>query len=158
MAGDDRSRAKQSRAADDRSQEERPELGQWSPAAILELPPDIGGYRYRWVAEYVNGSHMGLNVQRALRERWVRVNYEELDDFYKAACDETRDDGYARAGGLIMMKMPLEYALQRQEYYLKQSQGAIMAANELQGVAGANSVTEDRSRGLTGREVAQALT
>lgn len=155
---DDRSRASQSRKADDRKHDARPEIEDWSPASMLELPPDTGDFRFRWIAESVNGKETPLNVQRALREKWERVRYDELDDFHKAACDEARDDGWARTGGLVMMKIPQHYAEQRRQYYRKRSKGAISAANELQGVAGKDSVEEDRSRGLTGREISAALT
>ena len=131
-------------------------MDRWSPANVLETPPATGEYRYRWVAEYVNGTHMPRNVQRALREGYERVRIDALPEDFLV--DEDRGDGYARTGGLILMRLPEHFAQQRQSHYLRKSQEALNGANELQGIAGRNAVAEDRgTRSLTGAEAGHAL-
>jgi hypothetical protein len=155
-----RTRSEHSRAKDDRAVEsERPPLDMWSPSTALETPPDAGGYRYRWVREMVNGTPDNRNVQGYIREKWERVRIADLDEYWQAGCEEDeRGDGYARTGGLILMKTPLEYVAQREAHYRARSQSAVGAANELQGLAARDSFEEDRSRGLTGRDISAAFT
>jgi hypothetical protein len=131
-------------------------MDRWSPANVLETPPNTNEYRYRWVAEYVNGAHIPRNVQMALREGYVRVGISELPEDFLV--DEDKGDGAARTGGLMLMRLPEAFAQQREQHYLKKSQSAVNGANELQGVAGNNSVTEDRgTRTLDGAAAGQAL-
>lgn len=152
----DRTRSADSRAKDGTANRERPPMDRWSPANVLETPPATGEYRYRWIAEYVNGTHTPRNVQMALREGYERVKIDALPEDFLV--DEDRGDGYARTGGLILMRLPEAFALQRQQHYLKRSNDAVNGANELQGVAGGNAVSEDRgTRSLSGAEAGQAL-
>ena len=155
---DDRSRtaAPKSRAKDDTKVMERPSMQQWAPSSVLEVPQSDGEYRFRWIAEYVNGQAMSRNVSSALREGYERVTTTELpEDFI---VDEDKGDGFARVGGLILMKLPEAFAKQREAHYLKRSAEAVHGANALQGIAGANAVHEDRgTRTLSGSEAGAAL-
>lgn len=131
-------------------------MDRWSPANVLETPSHTGEYRFRWIAEYVNGTHVPRNVQMALREGYERVRISELPEDFLV--DEDRGDGYARTGGLILMRLPEAFARQRQEHYLKKSKAAVAGANELQGIAGRDAVEEDRgTRTLDGAAAGQAL-
>lgn len=152
----DRTAAAKARGADDTKAMERPAMDHWSPSNTLELPPNTGEYRFRWIAEYVNGQHMSRTVSSALREGYERVMISELPETF--IVDEARDDGYARVGGLILMRLPEKFAQQRQEYYGKRSAESLEGANSLQGVAGKNAVFEDRgTRTLAGSEAGAAL-
>jgi hypothetical protein len=152
----DRTRSADSRAADSTANMERPSMDRWSPANVLETPDNTGEYRYRWIAEYVNGAHTPRNVQMALREGYQRVSIQDLPDDFLV--DEDKGDGWARTGGLILMRLPEAFAQQREQHYLKRSVDAVSGANELQGLAGRNAVEEDRgTRSLSGREAGAAL-
>lgn len=148
-----------SRPSDDRARSERPAMDQWSPATALETPPNSGGYRYRWIAEHVNGSQTSRNVQMALREGYVRVTIEQLNELPQTfIVDEDIGDGYARTGGLILMRLPEEFARQRQEHYMRRSQQSVASANEIQGVPQKETVYQDRgTRSLVGREAYAAV-
>ncbi len=131
-------------------------MDRWSPATVLETPPNTNEYRHRWVAEHVNGAPTPRNVQMALREGYQRVLITELPDGYLV--DEDKGDNYARTGGLILMKIPEDFARQREQHYLSKSRNALQGANALQGVAGANAVEEDRgTRTLDGADAGRAL-
>lgn len=154
----DRSRtsAAKSRAADSTAVRERPSMDHWSPSNVLEVPKSSGEYRFRWIAEYVNGQHMSRNVSSALREGYQRVNISELPEDF--VVDEDTGDGFARVGGLILMRLPEEFAKQREEYYSNRSAESVRGANVLQGVAGNAAVAEDRgTRTLSGAEAGAAL-
>jgi hypothetical protein len=153
----ERTAATKSRAADDTRTLERPKMDAWSPASALEMPTGGGDYRFRWIAEYVNGVHTPRNVQTAIREGYERVRITELpDDFI--VDEDVKGDGYARTGGLILMRLPETFALQRERYYSGRSKEALEGANVLQGIAGKNAVYEDRgTRTLSGADAGAAL-
>ena len=153
----ERTAAGKSRAVDNTKTMERPSMSQWSPAAALELPEATGDYRFRWIAEYVNGVHTPRNVQAAIREKYERVKISEIpEDFI--VDEDLRGDGIARTGGLILMRLPEEFALQRENYYSRRSREALAGANTIQGVAGNNAVYEDRgTKTLSGSDAGAAL-
>ncbi len=153
----ERSGAKRTRASDDTKTNQRPAMSQWSPASALAMPKINGDYRLRWITEYVNGVHTPRNVQTALREGYERVPVSDFTETF--ICDEDiHGDGFARTGGLILMKIPNEFAEQREAYYRSRSADALSGANTLQGVAGSNAVYEDRgTRSLSGSEAGAAL-
>jgi hypothetical protein len=153
----ERNSSAKGRAADDTKRMERPPLNAWSPANVLETPPNTGEFRYRWIAEHVNGLHTPRNVQMALREGYQRVNVTDLPEDFLVD-EDAKGDGYARTGGLILMRLPETVARQRQAYYAEKSLSAVNGANELQGMARENAVAEDRgTRTLDGADGARAL-
>jgi len=135
---------------------ERPSIeAEWSPATALETPPKKDGFTYRWIAEYVNGVHTPRNVQMAIREKYSRVRIEHLpDDFI--VDEDSRGDGNARTGGLLLMIIPDEVAAARKNFYRKRSREGAAAANTLQGIKTEDSVINDSSRRLTGTEIARS--
>ena len=158
---DDKSRATsaKTRASDETAKQATPQMDRWSPPSMLELPPDTGDYVFRWIRYEVNGHPDSRNVQMRLREGWQRVNISEVPETFLMAVDENAsNDNYCRTGGLILMRLPRKFAEQRQAYYRDRRKERAFAADMLQGVAGANSVQEDRgSRSLDGAEASRAL-
>lgn len=149
-------RSADGREQDSRIVDDRPPLDNWSPASVLETPPNHGEFAYRWISEFVNGVGSPQHVQSALREGYQRVTISELPESF--IVDEDRGDGYARVGGLILMRLPTRFARQRQAHYAKRSREAVSAVNALQGVAGKDAVYEDRgSRVLTGSDGIDAI-
>lgn len=151
--------ARRSRAADKTEAMARPPMDQWSPPNALETPKPTPDYVFRWVREFVNGQPDTRNVQMRLREGYQRVNIAELpEDFLGAVDEDIRGDGFARTGGLILMKFPQKFAEQRRAFYGKRAAEARFAADALQGVAGANAVQEDRgSRTLSGADAGRMM-
>lgn len=147
---------KRSRAYDETRVIETPSLDAYKPPNVLEVPQDPD-FHYRWIAEYVNGSQVPRNVQQRIREGYQRVMISDLPEDFIVDEDD-RGDGYARSSGLILMRLSKAAKAQRDAYYQRRSQDRLMAADELQGVAGANAVREDRgTRTLTGPEAGRAL-
>lgn len=145
-----------SRVLDDTSRRERPSMDYYAPPNQLRTPTD-GEYHFRWIAEYVNGQHIPRNVQMRLQEGYERVRMDELPEDF-VVDEDLKGDGYARTGGLILMRLPVSRKQQRDAYYRKRSQERANSVDELQGVAGRNAVREDRgTRSLTGAEAGRAI-
>jgi hypothetical protein len=145
-----------SRAKDDRLGDESAANYQYSPPQRLATPPPVGGFRYKWVVESINGQPTNKHVQAAVHERYERVRCAELPD--DVVVDEDRGDGFARTGGLILMRISDYAAEARRKYFEGLTQRNVNEANVLQGVAGNNAVYEDRgSQQLRGADARRAL-
>ena len=160
MPGGERSREQGNREGDERLFAALPEADEWSPTEILSLPPSDGAYRYRNIAEYVNGVYQDNNIARALAEGYRAVDRSEIPEHMGGG-----GSGPKRDGGLIAMKIPEGHCRQREAYYQNQSQSAVHAANVLQGVEGEGQgqralpvYQEDRSRSLAGADAQRFMT
>lgn len=152
-----RSSASLSREADESSRFEHPDLDHWAPPSQLSLPPNDHQFVYRWVSEYVNGQYMSNRLNAARREGYSFVKMDELPEGF-IVDEDTKGDGLARVGGLLMAKLPRRFAEQRKAYYSRRSAEMLAGADQLQGVAGANAVRENRgTRSLDGRAAGEAL-
>lgn len=153
-----RSQEGRGRAADETDRLERPDFDHWAPPEMLTTPPPDGTYVYRWIAEYVNGQFAANSLSSARRERYEFVRVDDLpEDFI--VDEDTKGDGLARVGGLILARLPVKFAEQRKAYYAKRSAEGLHAADERFGlVAGRDGVREDRgTRSLEGRAAGDAL-
>lgn len=145
-----------SRVMDDTKRLERQSMDYYAPPNQLRTPDDPE-YHFRWIAEHVNGQHMPRNVQMRLQEGYIRVRMDELPEDFMVD-EDVKGDGYARTGGLILMRLPVSRKLQRDAYYARKSRERANSVDELQGIAGRNAVREDRgTRSLTGAEAGRAL-
>lgn len=111
----------------------RPKQAKWTPATALQLPVD-DGFDYRWVREYTNGEMDTTRMSRMMREEWTVVPIDEMPPGFVVDPD-LHGDGYARHGGLILMRLPKEVAALRRAYYAKRRAAVTNGADELQGVA-----------------------
>ena len=106
---------KTSRANQTRSKSERPKV--WVPPSSLDAPPAPDGFRYRWIRAESVGFQDTKNVTSRLREGYELVRAEEIE---KASdypvIDDGRYKGVVGVGGLLLAKVPIEIAKQRQEY------------------------------------------
>ena len=107
-----------SRANDTRSKSERPKV--WVPPSSLDAPPAPDGFRYRWIRAEVVGYQDTKNITSRLREGYELVRAEEVEN----ASDypvlvEGKYKGVIGVGGLLLAKVPVEIAKQRQDYMTK---------------------------------------
>ena len=133
-----------------------PKIDRWSPANTLETLPD-GDFEYRWVAESVNGMPTPSNVQKRLQQGYERVMRHEVDTI---AMNEDDGTGFAKRQGLILMKLPKNFAAQRDAYYADKSAERARTIHEMHGNAIPEEmrVHEDRgSRALKGADAGRAL-
>ena len=106
---------KTSRASQTRSKSERPKV--WVPPSSLDAPPAPDGFRYRWIRAESVGFQDTKNIASRLREGYELVRAEEVEiasDY--PVLDEGRYKGVIGVGGLLLAKVPIEIAKQRQEY------------------------------------------
>ena len=104
-----------SRANDTRSKSERPKV--WVPPSSLDAPPAPDGFRYRWIRAEIVGYQDTKNVTSRLREGYELVRAEEVENASDyPVLDEGKYKGVIGVGGLLLAKVPVEIAKQRQEY------------------------------------------
>ena len=122
---------KTSRASQTRSKSERPKV--WVPPSSLDAPPAPDGFRYRWIRAEVQGFQDTTNVTSRQREGYELVRAEEVENASDyPVIDEGRYKGVVGVGGLLLAKVPIEIAKQRQEYMTKRHEERSEAvANDL---------------------------
>ena len=104
-----------SRANQTRSKSERPKV--WVPPSSLDAPPAADGFRYRWIRAEVVGFQDTKNISGRLREGYELVRAEEVENASDyPVLEEGRYKGVIGVGGLLLAKVPVEIAKQRQEY------------------------------------------
>ena len=109
---------KTSRANQTRSKSERPKG--WVPPSSLDAPPAPDGFRYRWIRAEVQGFQDTTNVTSRQREGYELVRAEEVENASDyPVLEEGRYKGVIGVGGLLLAKVPVESAKQRQEYMTK---------------------------------------
>ena len=107
-----------SRASQDRSKNER--LKVWVPPSSLDAPPAPDGFRYRWIRAEVVGYQDTKNVTSRLREGYELVRAEEVENASDyPVVEDGKYKGVIGVGGLLLAKVPIEVARQRQEYMTK---------------------------------------
>ena len=107
-----------SRANQTRSKSERPKV--WVPPSSLDAPPAPDGFRYRWIRAEVVGYQDTKNVTSRLREGYELVRAEEVENASDyPVLDEGKYKGVIGGGGLLLAKVPVEIAKQRQDYMTK---------------------------------------
>ena len=104
-----------SRANQTRSKSERPKV--WVPPSSLDAPPAPDGFRYRWIRAEVIGFQDTKNISGRLREGYELVRAEEVENASDyPVLEEGRYKGVIGVGGLLLAKVPVEIAQQRQNY------------------------------------------
>ena len=104
-----------SRANDTRSKSERPKV--WVPPSSLDAPPAPDGFRYRWIRAESVGFQDTKNISSRQREGYELVRAEEVQNASDyPVVDEGRYKGVVGVGGLLLAKVPIEIAKQRQQY------------------------------------------
>ena len=104
-----------SRANQTRSKSERPKV--WVPPSSLDAPPAPDGFRYRWIRAEVIGFQDTKNITGRLREGYELVRAEEVENASDyPVLEDGKYKGVIGVGGLLLAKVPVEIAQQRQNY------------------------------------------
>ena len=112
---------KTSRANQTRSKSERPKV--WVPPSSLDAPPAPDGFRYRWIRAESVGFQDTKNIASRIREGYELVRAEEVENASDyPVLDEGRYKGVIGVGGLLLAKVPIEIAKQRQAYMTSRHQ------------------------------------
>ena len=109
---------KTSRANQTRSKSERPKV--WVPPSSLDAPPAPDGFRYRWIRAEVVGFQDTKTRTSRIREGYELVRAEEVENSSDyPVIEDGRYKGVIGVGGLLLAKVPVEIAEQRQAYMTK---------------------------------------
>ena len=110
---------KTSRANQTRSKSERPKV--WVPPSSLDAPPAPDGFRYRWIRAESVGFQDTKNISSRLREGYELVRADEVENASDyPVVDDGKYKGVIGVGGLLLAKVPIEIAQQRQQYMTNQ--------------------------------------
>ena len=96
---------------------EREERRVWRPGTALEAPEPPLGYKHRWIRESVMEFDDKTNVHKRRQEGYDLVRAEEYPDEHYPTVDEGRNAGIIGVGGLVLARIPIELADQRNEHY-----------------------------------------
>ena len=89
----------------------------WVPPSSLDAPPAPDGFRYRWIRAEVVGFQDTKNISGRLREGYELVRAEEVENASDyPVLEDGKHKGVIGVGGLLLAKVPVEIAQQRQQY------------------------------------------
>lgn len=104
----------------------------WTPPSRLDAPPAPPGYKHKWIRAEAGGQEDRVNVAGKLREGYELVRAEEHPDFVIPSVDDGRHAGVIGVGGLLLAKIPVEVAEERNAYYQGRTRDQLQAVdNEL---------------------------
>ena len=87
---------------------------------ISRCTPCTYGFRYRWIRAESVGFQDTKNITGRLREGYELVRAEEVENASDyPVLEEGRYKGVIGVGGLLLAKVPVEIAKQRQDYMTK---------------------------------------
>ena len=101
----------------------------WSPPSLLDAPTPPEGYIYRWLRESMVGQEDKANMSKRIREGWEPVRAEDHPEFESPMIDEGKHAGTVGVGGLILAKIPIETAEERNAYYEQQTENQMNAVD-----------------------------
>jgi len=111
------SRAK--REHDTREVSSRP--AHWRPPSVLPTPDPQDGYVFRWIRTAMRNESDNTNVSRRFREGWEPVRLEDHPELKLLPDIDTRFDGAAVVGGLMLCKCDARTVKERNDYMREQS-------------------------------------
>ena len=93
----------------------------WTRPSSLDAPPAPDGFKHRWIRESVRGYEDNKNVVGRIRQGYELVRADEYPDFDFPSESEGKHKGIVAVGGLLLAKVPLEIAAERDEFYSDQT-------------------------------------
>jgi len=93
----------------------------WQPPSMLDAPPAPPGYQHRWIREAVRGHDDKSNMSKRIREGYEPVRAEDYPDFEAPTIENGNRAGVIGVGGLILAKVPVETADERNSYFETQT-------------------------------------
>ncbi len=99
------------------TREHQTRVPSWKPPSILPDPKPQDGYVFRWVRTSMMNNADNTNVSRQMREGYVPVRAEDHPELMLYSNQDGRFKGNVEVGGLLLCKIPVEIAKQREAYY-----------------------------------------
>jgi len=104
----------------------------WAPPSRLDAPPAPEGYKHRWIRSEINGFEDKQHVYGRLREGYELVRADELPEEYRnmlPSLDEGRHAGVVSVGGLMLARMPIETAQERDAHFRRKAREQLEAVD-----------------------------
>ena len=89
----------------------------WAPPSKLEAPDAPEGYKHRWIRSETRGFDDTKNISAKMREGWELVRQDEHPDFESPVVETGKYEGVFGVGGLMLARIPVEMAEQRNAHY-----------------------------------------
>lgn len=94
----------------------------WEPPEQLRTPEPPEGWKYRWVRYEIRGTPDNRNVLSRLRQHYQLVTTDEIPDTGDFESFQVGQyAGIIMSGDLLLMKVPIHIAEQRQDFYHKKA-------------------------------------
>jgi len=106
---------KTSRSAQTREKTAR--IKHWQLPSSLDTPEPPAGFKFRWIRESVRGYEDNKNVIGRIRQGYELVRADEYPDFDFPSEAEGKHAGVVSVGGLLLARVPIEIAKERDQYY-----------------------------------------
>ena len=117
-----------SRSAETRASQTR--RTPWKPPSMLDAPEPPPGYQFRWIREATRGQDDKSNMSKRIREGYEPVRAEDYPDFEAPTIDSGSNTGVIGVGGLILAKVPVETAGERNAYFKDQADSAMKGVDQ----------------------------
>jgi len=104
----------------------------WAPPSRLDAPPAPEGYKHRWIRSEINGFEDKQHVYGRLREGYELVRADELPEEYRnmlPSLDEGRHAGVVSVGGLMLARIPIETAQERDAHFRRKAREQLEAVD-----------------------------
>ena len=102
----------------------------WNRPEVLPSPTPEEGYAFRWIRVAMQGTVDATNVSSKLREGWEAVRSEEYPDYEAPTIEDGKFAGVIGNGGLMLCRIPIETANERNEYYGTRTREAMTAVDQ----------------------------
>ena len=117
-----------SRSAETRASQTR--RTPWTPPSMLDAPNTPPGYQFRWIREATRGVDDKSNMSKRIREGYEPVRAEDYPEFEAPTIDSGSNKGVIGVGGLILAKVPVETAVERNAYFQNQAKDAMQGVDQ----------------------------
>jgi hypothetical protein len=101
----------------------------WKPPSSLDAPPAPEGFAHRWIRMEANGQDDRKNLSARLREGFELVRAEEYPDWELPSIQDGKHAGVIGVGGLVLARIPIDIAAQRNAYYRRQANEQLAAVD-----------------------------
>ena len=102
----------------------------WQPPSMLDAPKAPPGYQHRWIRESVRGHDDKSNMSKRIREGYDPVRAEDYPEFEAPTIESGSNKGVIGVGGLILAKVPVETAAERNAYFKDQAASAMQGVDQ----------------------------
>ena len=102
----------------------------WQPPSMLDAPNAPAGYSFRWIRESTRGNDDKSNMSKRIREGYEPVRAEDYPEFQAPTVENGIHAGVIGVGGLILAKVPVETAAERNAYFQDQAKDAMQGVDQ----------------------------